>query len=85
MEPTKKFTIEKIDEKTAKKVDQTQSVTILNMDFLRQQKVELEQEVELKQKALTDITELVEEFDKQPTPPPKEPVTDEPAAEETNV
>ena len=55
------------------------------MDFLRQQKVELEQEVDLKQKTLADITELVEEFDKQPMPPPKEPVTDEPAAEETNL
>lgn len=72
-----KFKIERLDEKTARKTDQTKSVTILNMDFLRQQKVELEQEVELKQKALMDISELVEEFDKLPIPPKE----DEPVAE----
>ncbi len=86
-----KFKIERLDEKTARKTDQTKSVTILNMDFLRQQKVELEQEVELKQKALMDISELVEEFDKLPVPPKSESVAepevgDQPVpSEETSV
>lgn len=77
-----KFKIERLDEKTARKTDQTKSITILNMDFLRQQKVELEQEVELKQKALTDISELVEEFDKLPVPPKSESVSEPEAVDQ---
>ena len=68
MEPTSKFTIERIDEKTAKKKDNTESVTILNMDILRQQKEELEQEVEIRQRSiLRDIPIL----NSVPTDPPK--------------
>jgi hypothetical protein len=76
MEPTSKFTIERIDEKTARKKDNTESVTILNMDILRQQKEELEQEVAIKQQSLTDISEIISEFDKLPVPPKEEPVVE---------
>ena len=76
MEPTAKFTLERIDEKTAKKKDNTESVTILNMDVLRQQKEELEQEVELRQKSLAEIKEIISEFDKLPVPPKEEPVAE---------
>ena len=76
MEPTAKFTIESIDEKTARKKDNTESITILNMDVLRQQKEELEQEVDLKQRSLTEISEIISEFDKLPVPPKEEPVVE---------
>ncbi len=76
MEPTSKFTIERIDEKTARKKDNTESVTILNMDILRQQKEELEQEVAIKQQSLADISEIISEFDKLPVPPKEEPVVE---------
>ena len=76
MEPTAKFTIERIDEKTARKKDNTESITILNMDVLRQQKEELEQEVDLKQRSLTEISEIISEFDKLPVPPKEEPVVE---------
>lgn len=71
-----KFKIERIDEKTARKTDQTESVTILNMDFLRTQKAELLEEVTVKQKILTEVSEIIEEFDKLPVPPKDEPVTE---------
>ncbi len=74
MEP--KFTIERVDEKTAKKIDNTESITILNMDILRQQKEELEQEVELRQRSLTEINEIISEFDKLPVLPTEEPVVE---------
>jgi len=76
MEPTAKFTIERVDEKTAKKTDNTESVTILNMDILRQQKEELEQEIEIRQISLSDISEIITEFDKLPVPPKEEPVAE---------
>lgn len=76
MEPTSKFTIERIDEKTARKKDNTESVTILKMDILRQQKEELEQEVAIKQQSLADISEIISEFDKLPVPPKEEPVVE---------
>ncbi len=72
-----KFKIERIDEKTARKTDQTESVTILNMDFLRTQKAELEEEVQIKQKILSEVSEIIVEFDKLPVPPKEdEPVTE---------
>ena len=76
MEPTAKFTIERIDEKTARKKDNTESITILNMDVLRQQKEELEQEVELRQRSLAEISEIIFEFDKLTVPPTGEPVVE---------
>lgn len=71
-----KFKIERIDEKTARKTDQTESVTILNMDFLRKQKDELQEEVGVKQKILTEVSEIIEEFDKLPIPPKDESVAE---------
>ena len=71
-----KFKIERIDEKTARKTDQTESVTILNMDFLRTQKAELLEDVAVKQKILTEVSEIIEEFDKLPVPPKDEPVAE---------
>lgn len=82
MEPTSKFTIERVDEKTAKKTDNTESITILNMDILRQQKEELEQEVELRQRSLAEIGEIISEFDKLPVPPKEEPVAEPEIGEE---
>ena len=76
MEPTAKFTIERIDEKTARKKDNTESMTIRNMDVLRQQKEELEQEVDLRQRSLAEISEIISEFDKLPVPPKEEPVVE---------
>lgn len=78
MDEKKEFKIERLDEKTARKTDETKSVTILNMDFLRTQKAEIEEEVQVKQKILTEVSEIIEEFDKLPIPPKKE---DEPVAE----
>mgnify|MGYP001603977826 CR=1 FL=1 len=78
-----KFKIERLDEKTARKTDETKSVTILNMDFLRTQKKEIEEEVQVKQKILTEVSEIIEEFDKLPVPPKEaEPVADQPVPSE---
>lgn len=77
-----KFKIERLDEKTARKTDQTQSVTILNMDFLRTQKEELLEEVTVKQKLLTEVGEIIEEFDKLPVPPKNESVAEPEAVDQ---
>lgn len=77
-----KFKIERIDEKTARKTDQTESVTILNMDFLRTQKTELEEELSVKQKILTEVSEIIEEFDKLPVPPKNESVAEPEVADQ---
>lgn len=77
-----KFKIERIDEKMARKTDQTESVTILNMDFLRTQKTELEEEVQVKQKILTEVSEIIEEFDKLPVPPKTESVAEPEVADQ---
>jgi hypothetical protein len=77
-----KFKIERIDEKMARKTDQTESVTILNMDFLRTQKSELEEEVQVKQKILTEVSEIIEEFDKLPVPPKNESVAEPEVADQ---
>lgn len=77
-----KFKIERIDEKTARKTDQTESVTILNMDFLRTQKTELEEEVQVKQKILTEVSEIIDEFDKLPVPPKNESVAEPEVADQ---
>ena len=76
MDEKKEFKIERLDEKTARKTDETKSVTILNMDFLRTQKAEIEEEVQIKQKILTEVSEIIEEFDKLPVPPKNESVAE---------
>ena len=71
-----KFKIERIDEKTARKTDQTESVTILNMDFLRTKKQNLKKRFE-SNKILSEVSEIIVEFDKLPVPPKEdEPVTE---------
>jgi hypothetical protein len=82
MEEKAKFTIERIDEKTAKKVDHTQSVTILNMDLIRQQKDELGKELEVKQKVYDEISVIVDEFEKLPAPPKEDTVAEAEVGEE---
>lgn len=64
--PTKKFQLEKIDEKTAKKIDTMESVTIVDIEGLRKQKIELEQEVAKLNKMLGEINEVITEFEKLP-------------------
>lgn len=59
-----KFTIEKIDENTARKIDKSETVSIINIDILRNHREELEGEIALKQHALDEINEIIAEFDK---------------------
>ncbi len=58
------FTIEKIDENTARKIDKSETVSIINIDILRNHRGELEGEIALKQHALNEINEILAEFDK---------------------
>ena len=64
--PTKKFTIEKIDENTARKIDTMESISIINIEGLRKQKTELEQEVARLIKELDQTNEIISEFEKLP-------------------
>lgn len=82
MDEKKEFKIERLDEKTARKTDQTESVTILNVELLRQQKKELEEDVGIKQKVLIEVTQIIEEFDKLPVPPKSESVAEAELAKE---
>lgn len=82
MDEKKEFKIERLDEKTARKTDETKSVTLLNMDFLRTQKEEIQQDVEVKQKMLTEVTRIIEEFDKLPVPPKNESVAEPDAVDQ---
>ena len=58
--------MEKIDENTAKKIDTMESVTIVDIEGLRKQKIELEQEVAKLNKMLGEINEVITEFEKLP-------------------
>ncbi|TAK04206.1 hypothetical protein EPO34_03610 [Patescibacteria group bacterium] len=64
MATEKNYTLEKIDEQTARKTDTRQSVTIVNVEDLRRQKAELEKEIADRQKMLAEIEEIITEFDK---------------------
>ena len=64
--PAKKFQLEKIDNKTAKKIDTMESVSIVDIEGLRKQKTELEQEVAQLNKMLAEINEVISEFEKLP-------------------
>lgn len=59
-----KFTIEKIDEKTARKTDKTETVSIINIDILRKHREELLGEIAIKQTALDEVNAIINEFDK---------------------
>lgn len=59
-----KFTIEKIDEKTARKIDKTETVTIINIDILRKLREELQGEIALKQASFDEVDAIITEFEK---------------------
>lgn len=58
------FTIEKIDEKTARKIDKTETVSIINIDILRKLREELQSEIAVKQASLDEINAIITEFEK---------------------
>jgi len=58
------FTIEKIDEKTARKVDKTETVSIINIDILRKLREELQGEIAVKQASFDEINAIITEFEK---------------------
>lgn len=58
------FTIEKIDEKTARKVDKTETVSIINIDILRKLREELQGEIAIKQASFDEINTIIIEFEK---------------------
>lgn len=60
----KNFTIEKIDENTARKIDTHESTTIVDIGSLRKQRAELEDQIGKLQKMLAEIDEIIGEFDK---------------------
>lgn len=59
-----KFTIEKIDEKTARKIDKTETVSIINIDILRKLREELQGEIAMKQASFDEINAIIVEFEK---------------------
>lgn len=59
-----KFTIEKIDEKTARKIDKSETVSIINIDILRKHREELQGEIAIKQTALDEVNAIITEFEK---------------------
>ncbi len=64
--PIQKFKLEKIDDKTAKKIDMMESISIIDIEGLRKQKTELEQEVVRLNKELAQTNEIINEFEKLP-------------------
>ena len=86
-----KFRIEKIDNTMARKIDLSQSVTVINIDLIRQQQKDLQSEIGGKQKMLDDITEIVRAFDNEPAvevpveTEPDAPVEEAEEADETKI
>lgn len=59
-----KFIIEIIDDENIKKIDTRQEVTVLNVKALQKQKTEIENEVVRLNKELTQINEILDEYQK---------------------
>ncbi len=60
------FTIEKIDQENFKKINTRQEVTILNVKKLEEEKTRLENEVAKLNQQLTEISSILDEYNKLP-------------------
>ncbi|KKU78092.1 MAG: hypothetical protein A3D92_07700 [Bacteroidetes bacterium RIFCSPHIGHO2_02_FULL_44_7] len=61
-----KFTLEKIDDENAKKIDTHESVSVVNIPALQKQKEELEKQIATMQQQLVQINEVLDEYKKLP-------------------
>jgi len=61
-----KFTLEKIDDENAKKIDTHESVSVVNIPALQKQKEELEKQIATMQQQLVQIDEVLDEYKKLP-------------------
>ena len=61
-----KFTLEKIDDENAKKIDTHESVSVVNIPALQKQTEELEKQIATMQQQLVQINEVLDEYKKLP-------------------
>ena len=61
-----KFTLEKIDNENAKKIDTHESVSVVNIPALQKQKEEMEKQIATMQQQLVQINEVLDEYKKLP-------------------
>ena len=61
-----KFTLEKIDDENAKKIDTHESVSVVNIPALQKQKEEMEKQIATMQQQLVQIDEVLDEYKKLP-------------------
>jgi Tfp pilus assembly protein PilO len=61
-----KFTLEKIDDENAKKIDTHESVSVVNIPALQKQKEDLEKQIATMQQQLVQINEVLDEYKKLP-------------------
>jgi Tfp pilus assembly protein PilO len=61
------FTLEKIDNENAKKIDTHESVSVVNIPALQKQKEEMEKQIATMQQQLVQINEVLDEYKKLPT------------------
>jgi Tfp pilus assembly protein PilO len=61
------FTLEKIDNENAKKIDTHESVSVVNIPALQKQKEEMEKQIATMQQQLVQIDEVLDEYKKLPT------------------
>ena len=60
------FTLEKIDNENAKKIDTHESVSVVNIPALQKQKEEMEKQIATMQQQLVQINEVLDEYKKLP-------------------
>jgi len=60
------FTLEKIDNENAKKIDMHESVSVVNIPALQKQKEEMEKQIATMQQQLVQIDEVLDEYKKLP-------------------